>query len=639
MATEMSLFFYPRCAIALLISFVIISSADAADRPNRSSRSDVAAGQWIDSLLDPSTPMPKRKQANKPRPGRVASPQRYRLRGKLVKNPKTEDGLPPYALVDKHGGVLRYIEPVKSVNLDQYLEKTIAVKHDTGDMLLASQLALPQTRSGQASAPLGLQLAQNLEPIPAGEPVPAGKAATAAPPVETLQEEPIYLDGGYEDGLNFGGCTNCGDMACGIRQGGCGYGARGVMYLHGEYLLWTVEGMNTPPLIIADDNGAFSSPDIIYGDDLILEDGRSGGRITFGLWLDDYGQWAIEGDYFALGKETEVFAAGGNDGVAGPSGLFIGRPFFNTLAYTNGDGVNVPRGTVQEEVDTQRLDGTVTVRSSSELRSFGLRLRHGLCCADPCGTCCGDAVGCGSGVNCGSGCGMGFGTALPGPLGRICKLLKTGVRRTDVLYGVRYVELEESLHVNENLEVVEAPNLGTTFIVNDMFDTENEFIGGEIGFTTEWERNRWSLRFLSKLAVGNTQQRVSINGNTVIDGAAPLQGGLLAQPRSTLAGVSADRQAGNIGDYERNEFSMIPELGLTLGYNITPRLKLTGGYTLLYWSNVLRPGDQIDIDINGTQIPSQGAAPVLVARDHPRFEFRQTDIWAQGLNLGAEYTW
>ncbi|MGI9428364.1 MAG: BBP7 family outer membrane beta-barrel protein, partial [Bythopirellula sp.] len=114
-------------------------------------------------------------------------------------------------------------------------------------------------------------------------------------------------------------------------------------------------------------------------------------------------------------------------------------------------------------------------------------------------------------------------------------------------------------------------------------------------------------------------------------------GGLLTQNFAHPDGFNV----GNIGVFERDEFSMIPEVGLTLGYNVTPRLKVTGGYSLLYWSNVVRPGDQIDLDVNANLLRRDGVPDpdTIVRDDHPRFVFRQTDLWAQGLNFGAEYTW
>ena len=409
------------------------------------------------------------------------------------------------------------------------------------------------------------------------------------------------------------------------------------MYVHGEYLIGWLDGMNTPPLVIQDDNANFTSPDIIYGDGPLLEGQRNGGRITFGLWLDDYGKWGIEGDYLGLGDLNETFTAGTKDGQGALNNIYIGRPFFNPFSFFRDPPSNmdeVPRGPARED-DTDGLDGTVSVYSHSEFQSAGIRLLHNLCCVDRNPPCCGDSVECGSAVGCGSGCGAGVDCPIR-PLGRICSLLGLGVRRTDVIYGFRWASLNESLRIDEDLQEVEGD---TEFLITDLFETSNDFYGGEIGFQTQWERHRWSLDLLSKIAIGNTQQRVLIDGYTFNDGVLSedltvdgRRGGLLAQ-----SGEGA--YAGNIGSYQRDAFSVLPELGLTLGYAVTPRLRATVGYTLIYWSNVLRPGDQIDLDVNGTLIPSGELDPIVVARDHPRFEYRQTDLWAQFLNVGAEYRW
>ena len=66
--------------------------------------------------------------------------KRSKLQAKLVRNSNKADGTPPYALVDRYGGVLRYVEPVDRLDLKPYLGKVVGVKHDTGDILLASQL-------------------------------------------------------------------------------------------------------------------------------------------------------------------------------------------------------------------------------------------------------------------------------------------------------------------------------------------------------------------------------------------------------------------------------------------------------------------------------------------------------------------
>ena len=638
------------CAANLVFSFLLNHSATAADGPNRMTRSDVSAGQLVDSLFDAEMPTPQKRSGTV---RRKTSRRRAALRGQLVDNPNYRDGAPPYALVNREGQVLRYVKPVENIDLEMHIGEMVAVRRDTGRVLLASQLALPKNAQQTVAHQAAFEEPTPAEPIEAGEGDDAGEESVLTPTPEGEGEEAseaaiddgpmIYDDGSYDTyagELNFGGCNNCTDGSCSACSGGCAMPGRGVMYVHGQYLLWWMDGMEVPPLVIADDNGEFSSPDIIYGGGRILEDVRHGGRITAGLWLDECGLWGIEGDYLGLGTEEEVFRAGGNDGLFGPTGLYIGRPFFNTVEVDNGT-VFIPRGPVQEEVDTDRLDGFVTVTTRSEFQSAGIRLRHGLCyapgCCDPgCGdqVGCGTQVGCGSGVNCGSGCCL-----MNGPFGRLCRLFKCGCRRADVLYGFRWAGLNESLRIEEDLEVVGTsdPLLGTTFEVLDLFETQNDFYGGELGFMMQWAKNRWSLDVLSKVAIGNTRQRVDINGMTVVDGDNSDVGGLLTQLYEHPDGFVV----GNIGSYQRDEFSMIPEIGATLGYCVTPRFRLTVGYTLLYWSNVVRPGEQIDLDVNAHLIPAVGGVDPdqVVPGDHPRFVFRQTDLWAHGLNFGGEYRW
>jgi Putative beta barrel porin-7 (BBP7) len=96
-------------------------------------------------------------------------------------------------------------------------------------------------------------------------------------------------------------------------------------------------------------------------------------------------------------------------------------------------------------------------------------------------------------------------------------------------------------------------------------------------------------------------------------------------------------QSSNIGDYERNELSVLPQLGVTGGYMVTDRLKLTGGYSFVYWSRVVRPGDQIDLEVNLELLPFGPGGDGIPSR--PQFVFRDTDFWAHGINAGIEYQW
>ena len=50
----------------------------------------------------------------------------------------------------------------------------------------------------------------------------------------------------------------------------------------------------------------------------------------------------------------------------------------------------------------------------------------------------------------------------------------------------------------------------------DTFHTRNEFNGGELGFATQWHRNRWSFDTLLKMGIGQTHTQVLINGCTTV---------------------------------------------------------------------------------------------------------------------------
>ena len=168
-------------------------------------------------------------------------------------------------------------------------------------------------------------------------------------------------------------------------------------------------------------------------------------------------------------------------------------------------------------------------------------------------------------------------------------------------------------------------------LVMDRFNTENNFTGGELGFDWGIERNRWSMNILTKIGIGTTSE-VSINGSTQTippntDPAPdPEVGGLLAL-------------SSNIGNYERDRFSMIPEVNFNLGYKLTPSLKLRAGYTLMYWTNVVRPGDQIDRQINSTLLPGVPAEDVEPIPWHRFLRFNETNLLIQGINFGGEYSW
>lgn len=89
---------------------------------------------------------------------------------------------------------------------------------------------------------------------------------------------------------------------------------------------------------------------------------------------------------------------------------------------------------------------------------------------------------------------------------------------------------------------------------------------------------------------------------------------------------------GNIGTYTRTRLAVIPELNTNLHFQLTPIWRLNVGYSLLYLSNVARPGNQIDPIVDPNRFPPAGV-PVS---QHPIFTYSERSVWMQGINLGLE---
>jgi hypothetical protein len=358
--------------------------------------------------------------------------------------------------------------------------------------------------------------------------------------------------------------------------------------------------MDLPPLVTAGDNGIIGDPEtvVLFGDEAILDDSQAGFRIRGGLWMDGGRCWGWQGEYWSLGDRERDFAAA-SDADGAP---LLFRPFFNINPRDALEQFDPPAREDAELVSSpNELAGTVAVRASSELSGAGIHLRRNL----------GDRVQC---VTCTGPCGCAHATPKRS--------------RWDLMLGYRYARLHEGLMFREDLTSLLAPPDQGRFAISDRFGTTNDFNGFDLGMVWQAAWNRWSLELLGRLALGNVQQQVEISGNTRISGAATDNG-------DYVGGLLAQRT--NIGTHRRDVFGVIPELGLTLGYCLRPNVRLTAGYTFLYWSRVVRPGEQIDLDVNPDLLAPE-LAP-LAGPLRPRFDFRDTDYWAQGLNFGLQVGW
>lgn len=557
--------------------------------------------------------------------------EEYFAVGTLQRVRRTDSGAVRMALLDENKEILAFIAPTARVELSDFVGQEVGISARTfsqqddvapyvmveeivpvsganvPDMSLLSRLerapvlqaAPKETGSGvqQASAELAMPATVDVWGPQRGQIVaPAGTHVAATCNDPSCQS----CGGGYVAPVeSFGYSTydGCGGASCSlgctdscISCGPAPCGPPGWFWVRGEYLVWWADGMPLPPLITgsspgtpAGDAGVLgeSTTQILYGNEDSLDLSRSGFRIRFGGWFDQCRRLGWEADYFDLGDIDETFLVDG-DTTGNP---ILARPFFN---------INLPGEDAQLISYPGMVTGSAEVSSFSRFNGASGRFRWNMCCKR-CGQRCNG--------QCNQRCGYP-------PYVKI-----------DLSLGYRYLGLDEGLTIQEELVTLDQPT--NTFEIFDSFETQNDFNGGEIGTIWEAGWNRWTWEMATKTAIGSTRQQVSINGTTTTLPGDTFEGGFLAQ-RS------------NIGSYEQNDLSVIPELSTTLGFYLTPRLRVTVGYTIIYWSNVVRPGDQIDLDLNPDLLPPEQPG---VDALRPEFVFRTTDFWAQGLNVGLDLHW
>jgi Putative beta barrel porin-7 (BBP7) len=398
------------------------------------------------------------------------------------------------------------------------------------------------------------------EAAPSANAAPEGAEVVPTPMPEQGDELGFYPgDGMWQEPMLLGTCDEVGCHFCGTFWG------------RAEYLAWWVRGASTPPLVTTSPDGTsvgeagvLPGAQILFGNQRINTEARSGGRFTLGYWFDPCEMLGIEDTFFFVGNGNESFYANSSGSP------ILARPFFNTQTQAQ-DAVLL--------AFPQVVLGSIFVTSSRTVTSNELNLRRELffnCCS-----------------------------------------------RVDLLGGYRFFHLGEGLDVRTDTTSINGQTvpIGTTFAIQDLFSTRSQFNGGQLGINYQRTWGCWTLDILGKLALGGVSQRVVINGSTVVTapGEDPVvnQGGILAL-------------ASNIGTYNRTRFGAMPEFGLNLRYQWNCLWTISAGYTLIGLTNVVRPGDQIDTQLDPAQFPPGQPGTF------PEFAFKDSDLWVQGLNFGIE---
>jgi len=197
-----------------------------------------------------------------------------------------------------------------------------------------------------------------------------------------------------------------------------------------------------------------------------------------------------------------------------------------------------------------------------------------------------------------------------------------------LLVGLRYLKLDENVTITEAARLSNrAPKFpGSNVSVYDRFGADNDFFGGQIGGHFELTYHRWTLAVTSKVALGNVHESILIRGRTTID---------TAPATDEPAGLFA--LATNSGRFSRNTFAVVPEVSGKIGFRVSERLSVFGGYTILYWNRIARPGEQIDRNLNPNLIPTSTKFGGPADPPQPATLFRTNDYWAQGMTWGVEF--
>jgi hypothetical protein len=436
--------------------------------------------------------------------------------------------------------------------------------------------ALP-TRPAEAAAPVQENEAAALPARPAVVAAPVQVVSTEAgwliKPPEGVEPIRMVSANGAVPGMASECCGTCD-------------GSSERFWVSADYLLWWTKHspMPVPVATVGSINdvipGALGEPGtrVIFGGSDINYDSANGGRISLGVRLDPEGKIGLEGSYFLLERQAST-ASVASDGTGNP---ILALPFFDP-AIGREDSVTTSFPGEQT--------GSIAIATHMRLQGWNVDVAANALCRND--------------------------------------------MHLDVLAGFRSVYLDEDLQVVNSfspllddgfITFLNAPVApGSTVTTHDSFSTQNHFYGPEIGGRLEWKRGMFTVSVLGKVAVGVNQQLVQINGSSTL--ATPG-----VAPQTVPAGVLA--VSSNTGRFFRDEVSVLPEVGVRLSVQITDNLSAHVGYTLLWWDNVVRPGDTVDHSVEPALVPTIPIFGTATPGAHPAFQFRNTDFWAQGADVG-----
>lgn len=400
----------------------------------------------------------------------------------------------------------------------------------------------------------------------------------------TVPNAIVHTDKVYEP--NWNSCTCCGD--------------RTQRWFSFESLMWWTSGSHLPAIASTSPTGTppnqagvlspTGNAQVLYGNGDIFDFSQAGFRLRGGRWFDDRcdGSGVIAEFFMLAPRSQNWYAASDGDPI-------LARPFYNAdpvVAQQDSQIIAYPG----------MASGTQAMTANTNMYSAAIHLWSEL------------EVYIGE-----DGCGEDRQRRI---IGRNCGSDKEWLLGLKI--GPRFAHLNDTVNISESLT---SATSGNQFQLRDYFDTQNSFLGGEIGLRARRRRGRFNVDLGLQLAIGGTHQELAIRGSntvTTASGSTTDIGGFFAQPS-------------NIGKYDKSSFSMIPGLDVSAGWQMTDSWRFTVGYSLMYWTNVLRASEQIDTNIHESFFGAP--TPTAATPNRPTPLFDESNYLAHGISIGFERRW
>jgi hypothetical protein len=378
------------------------------------------------------------------------------------------------------------------------------------------------------------------------------------------------------------GCVS--DSAAELNRDTCWWVPPSPLWMRAEYVHAWISDSEVAPLVTTSPNGTTRTSAGVLGEpgtevlfgDESIGGAASGVRGSVGLRLGHYFDCLADWQV-----ETSLMWLGSTqhpDDFAAASGgePILARPFFDASSGTQNSQLVAFPGVVE---------GGLSAEVSNELQSVGISLRRTM-------------------------------------LGNECF-------HVEWLAGYRYFNFNEQLAIDQamGLDPGTPPDEQISVDVFDRIRARSRFDGGELGLVTRYHRDRWEFELLAKIGLGQARRVFTVDNLTVVtDPNLPKED----QVKATVY----------VGRYTASDFGALPEIDFSVRRQITPSFTLTAGYSLIFLSEAIRLGDQIDITVNSADLfPELPLARASGSQSGPPQSSGLVDssLWVQGIHVGLEW--